>query len=67
MILAAPKCVMRQDHSKRCERCGTPMVLELTFERKGPRVLRCVKCDEIDPLKLPTNMGWIGGELRPPK
>jgi hypothetical protein len=43
------------------------MVLEAAFERKGPRVLRCVKCDEIDPLKLPTNLGWIGGELRPPK
>jgi hypothetical protein len=43
------------------------MVLELTFERKRPRVLRCFKCDEIDPLKLPANMGWIEGELRPPK
>jgi hypothetical protein len=43
------------------------MVLELTFERKGPRVLRSVKCDEIDPLKLPAILGWIEGELRPPK
>jgi hypothetical protein len=31
MILAAPECGMGQDHPKRCERCGTPMVLELTF------------------------------------
>ena len=67
MILAAPECGMGQDHPKRCERCGTPIVLELTFERKGPQVLRCFKCDEIDPLKLPANMGWIEGELRPPK
>jgi hypothetical protein len=59
---------MGQDHQlKRCKRCGAVMVLELTLERKGPGVLRCVKCDEIDPLKLPTNMGWIAGELRPPK
>ena len=57
----------RDDHPKRCERCGTPMVLVLTFERKAPRVIRCVKCDEIDPLRLPANLGWIGGELRPPK
>lgn len=67
MILAAPECVMGQDQPKRCQRCETPMVLELTFERKGPRVLRSVKCDEIDPLKLPAILGWIEGELRPPK
>ena len=66
MILAAPECVMGQD-DKRCKRCGAVMVLELTFERKGPRVLRCVKCDDIDPLKLPAIMGWFEGELRPPK
>jgi hypothetical protein len=46
--------------------CGAVMALELTFERKGTRVLRCVKCDETDPLKIPANMRWIDGELRPP-
>ena len=65
IILAAPQCVMGQDY-KRCKRCGAATVLELTFEGK-PRTPRCVKCDEIDPLKLPANMGWIEGELRPPK
>ena len=51
---------------ERCT-CGTLMVLVPPTGRKGPRVLRCVNCDEIDPLKLPTNLAWIDGELRSPK
>jgi hypothetical protein len=53
--------------AKRCRRCGAAMLLALTFDRKEPQVLRCVKCDDIDPLKLPAMLGWLAGELRPPK
>jgi hypothetical protein len=76
--MAAPKYLMGEDHNmgedqnmghdhKRCRRCGTAMLLEVTFDRKEPQVLRCVKCDDVDPLKLPAMLGWIAGELRPPK
>jgi phage FluMu protein Com len=51
--------------SERCEHCGTLTVL--VAPGKGPRTLRCLECDKIDPLKLHKIAGWIEGELRPPK
>jgi hypothetical protein len=53
--------------SERCERCGAYMVLVMPVNGKGPRALRCLECDRIDPLELPSIMAWLGGELRPPK
>jgi hypothetical protein len=59
---------MRQAHpTGKCGRCGRQKVLLLPANGERGRELRCVNCDEIDPLKLPSNTGWIDGELRPPR
>jgi hypothetical protein len=43
------------------------MVLVLPVDGKGPGAFRCLECDQIDPLKLPSITAWLVGELRPPK
>jgi hypothetical protein len=43
------------------------MVLVMLPDGKAPRVLRCLECDRIDPLLLPSITAWLDGELRPPK
>jgi hypothetical protein len=57
----------RLHSSGQCEYCCRQKVLLLPINGERGRELRCVYCDEIDPLKLPSNVGWIDGELRPPK
>jgi len=53
---------------RRCRHCGKPLVqTSATDDDYGSRALRCVDCDQIDPLKLPANKAWIEGELRPPR
>jgi hypothetical protein len=53
--------------SERCEHCGGLMVLVMPVDGKGPGALRCLECDQIDPLELPSITAWLVGELRPPK
>jgi hypothetical protein len=53
--------------SGRCERCGGLMVLVMPPDGKAPREFRCLQCDRIDPLKLPSVTAWLDGELRRPK
>lgn len=51
----APICPMGQAlPSERCEHCGVLMVLVAPVDGNGPRVLRCLERDEIDPLELPS-------------
>jgi hypothetical protein len=65
---AASNCNMGQSNSSgRCEHCGGLMVLVLPVDGKGPGAFRCLECDQIDPLKLPSITAWLVGELRPPK
>jgi hypothetical protein len=65
---AASNSIMGQSYSYgRCEHCGGLMVLVMPVDRKGPGALRCLECDQIDPLELPLIRGWLVGELRPPK
>jgi hypothetical protein len=62
---AASNYSMGQSYSSgRCEHCGGVMVL---VDSKGPRALRCLECDQIDPMELPSITAWFVGELRPPK
>src|SRR5260370_38588606 len=64
----APNCGMGQTYrSGRCQRCGGLMVLVMPADGKAPRALRCLECDRIDPLQLPSITAWLDGELRPPK
>jgi hypothetical protein len=34
---------------------------------EGRRTLRCSECESLDPLKTEKTMGWLKGELQPPK
>jgi hypothetical protein len=52
---------------ERCERCGGVMLQVMPVDGKGPPTLRCLECDQIDPLHLPWTTAWLVGELRPPK
>jgi hypothetical protein len=65
---AASNCSMRQSYSSgRCEHCGGLMAVVMPVDGKGPGALRCLECDQIDPLELPSITAWLVGELRPPK
>jgi len=46
---------------------GGLMVLVVPVDVKEPAALRCLECDRIDPLQLPSIAAWLVGELRPPK
>jgi hypothetical protein len=40
----------------RCERCDALKVIVKPIDGKGPRALRCPKCNDLDPMLLPA--GW---------
>jgi hypothetical protein len=68
MTGAASNYSMAQSYPPgRCEHCGGLMVLVMPVDGKGPAALRCLECDRIDPLQLPSIAAWLVGELRPPK
>ena len=46
---------------------GGLMVLVVPVDVKEPAALRCLECDRIDPLQLPSIAARLVGELRPPK
>jgi len=47
--------------------CGAPLTLALPQGGERPRKFNCSECDRPDPLKTDTVMGWLKGELQPPK
>ena len=51
--------------SPACPKCRKPM--HFLSVKTGGRKFRCVRCDDIDPLKLADIQGWLMGELQPPK
>jgi phage FluMu protein Com len=51
----------------KCPQCGSLVRLALAPGDRGPRSLRCEQCDRLDPLKADEVIGWLKGELRPPK
>ena len=68
MTVVVSNCSMGQSYpSGRCEHCGGLMVLVMPVYGKGPGALRCLECDRIDPLALPSIAVWLVGELRPPR
>jgi hypothetical protein len=65
---AASNCNMGKSNlDGRCEHCGGLMVLVVSVDGKRPGAFRCLECDQIDPLELPSIAAWLVGELRPPK
>ena len=50
----------------RCPKCGKPMVVLLAKDRKVA-ALKCLDCEEIDPLADPQIERWIeSSSLKPP-
>jgi hypothetical protein len=43
------------------------MSLALAPGGEGPRSLRCLQSEGLDPLKASEVAGWLKGELQPPK
>jgi hypothetical protein len=50
-----------------CPGCGANMILALPPGGKGQHTFQCLDCDRLDPLKSKTAMGWLKGELQPPR
>jgi hypothetical protein len=50
-----------------CPGCGAFLILALPPGGKGPRVFQCLECDRPDPIKTDEVIGWLKGELQPPK
>ena len=48
-----------------CPKCGKPMHFIIT--KFGGRKFQCVKCDEVDPMRLSDVQALIASELQPPK
>ena len=60
--------VMGQAERLRCPKCGAYLILVASpSEGKGPRMFQCFECDRPDPIKTDKVMGWLKGELQPPK
>jgi hypothetical protein len=58
---------MGQAERPTCPHCGTHLILALPPGGDGPRTFQCFNCDRPDPLKTQKAMGWVKGELHPPK
>ena len=50
-----------------CPKCGADHILALPPAGEGPRRLQCFVCDSPDPMKTDKAMGWLKGELHPPR
>ena len=52
----------------RCPKCRAYLILVASpSDGKGPRVFQCFECDQPDPIKTDKALGWLKGELQPPK
>ena len=50
-----------------CPHCGAVLMLALPPGGNGQRTFQCLDCDRPDPLKMDEVIGWLNGELEPPK
>ncbi len=58
---------MGQAERPTCPHCGAFMILAPPRDGKGQPTFQCLECDGLDPLKTDKVMGWLKGELQPPK
>ncbi len=58
---------MGQAERPTCPHCGAYQTLALPPGGKGKRTFQCFDCDGPDPLTTEKTMGWLKGELQPPK
>jgi hypothetical protein len=60
--------IMGQAERLRCPKCGAYLILAASpSDGKRPRMYQCFECDRPDPIKTDKVMGWLRGELQPPK
>ena len=60
--------LMGQVERLRCPKCGAYLMLVAApSDGKGPRMFQCFECDLPDPIKTDKVIGWLKGELQPPK
>ena len=57
--------IMGQTKRPTCSNCGAYLVLASVGN--GKPTAKCFACDGPDPLKTDKTIGWLKGELRPPK
>jgi hypothetical protein len=60
-------CSMGQAGRPTCPDCGACLIPALPPGGKGPRTFQCFECDRPDPIKTDEIIGWLKGELQPPK
>lgn len=59
---------MGQAKRPTCPNCGAYLILALPPGGDGPRTFQCFECGGPDLVKTEkVAMGWLKGELRPPK
>jgi predicted RNA-binding Zn-ribbon protein involved in translation (DUF1610 family) len=58
---------MGQAKRPTCPDCGADLILALPPGGDGQRTFQCFECGRPDPLRTEKVIGWIKGELRPPK
>jgi hypothetical protein len=51
----------------RCSKCNKPLTLSLPPGGKGRRAMRCLDCENPDPIRLDQAAGWFAGPLKPPR
>ena len=60
--------LMGQVERLRCPKCGAYLMLVAApSDGRGPRMFQCFECDLPDPIKTDKVIGWLKGELQPPK
>ena len=60
--------LMGQAERSRCPKCGAYLILVAApSDGNGPRMFQCFECDLPDPIKTDKVMGWLKGELQPPR
>jgi hypothetical protein len=62
----AAKRSMGKGERPTCHYCEAQLILALP-DRKGPRRFQCFDCNMPDPMKTEKAIGWLKGELQPPK
>jgi hypothetical protein len=57
---------MAASTQKTCPKCGKPLTLALPPGARGERVLLCLDCDGVDPLRSDAAKRWVDSPLKPP-
>jgi len=59
--------IMGQAVRPKCPHCWAYLTLVLPPGGEGKRTFQCFDCDRPDPMTTEKAIGWLKGELQPPK